>query len=84
MGAAVIFYNDDGKVKIEEYYINGKNHREDGPAYIEHSTKRILEEYHLKDKLISFGDIFSFKKALEEYKAEEILRLTIWKIHVMV
>jgi len=29
-GPACIVYDCDGKVKCEQYYINGKRHREDG------------------------------------------------------
>ena len=47
-----ITYHDNGNVLSESYYLNGKRHRENGPAFIFYykNGKIYFEHYYLNDK----------------------------------
>lgn len=42
-GPAQIWYNPDGSIHWEEFYINGDLHRESGPAYIQYNPDGSIE-----------------------------------------
>ena len=49
-------YYENGNIDREEYYLNGKRHRVDSPAYIEYykNGKVFSEEYYLNGKSYNF------------------------------
>jgi len=71
-GPAITKYYDDGTIFYEEYWNKGMVHREDGPAHIlyEKETQQKIEKYIIKNKIID-GEIYEYKKCLEEYIMEE-------------
>lgn len=52
-GPALIVCYDNGSVKFEKYYINGIQHRKDGPALIDYTFS--IEEYIIYNKRLGFG-----------------------------
>ena len=48
----IIYYYSDGKIRSEQYFLNNKFHREDGPAIIYYydNGKIVFEQYCLNDK----------------------------------
>ena len=46
-------YYSSGKIESEQWYLNGKLHREDGPAYIKYlySGELWIKEWYLNDQL---------------------------------
>jgi len=54
-GPALIMYDKRGKIRAEEYFINGKRNRFDGPAIIMYDEDKniLLEHYYFGGKYLS-------------------------------
>ena len=63
-GPAIIWYNKDGDIGIEEYYKNDQLHREDGPAIIWYNTDGSIQKefYYIEDK--EYNDMFLYSVAV--------------------
>ena len=66
-----ITYYSNGKIQYEDYFLNGKRHRENGPAVIYYSPdgKIERESYYLNGILYAKSDSISFKEDLKKYHA---------------
>jgi len=50
-GPAIIEYHENGNIRYEEYWVNGRRHRFDGPAIIVYNANGdiIYESYFIND-----------------------------------
>ena len=64
-------YYSNGQIQYEQYFLNDKIHREDGPAYISYyqNGKIQYEDYYLNDILYAASDSKTFQQDLEKYHA---------------
>ena len=64
-----ITYYDNGNISSEQYFLNGKYHRENGPAIIRYyqDGKIEHESYYLNGILYAASDSETFQQDLKEY-----------------
>ena len=75
-GPAVIEYDDSGNIDKEMYYINGKLHREDGPAIVysknpNNATYGYYDKYYFNDEFINVKSLKEYLKYVERRKLLE-------------
>jgi hypothetical protein len=59
LAPAIIYYNSDGSIETECFYLNGVQHRESGPAIISYHPDGSIERefFYLNEKFLGKDDI---------------------------
>lgn len=57
--------NFDGKIKVKEYIVSGRRHRDDGPAVISVDEGYLYHHYYVNGKLISYDVFLSYQDMLK-------------------
>ena len=62
-----IKYNKNGQKRFEQYHLNGKYHRTDGPAYIHwyQNGQKHSKQYYLNGEIIKASSDLKFKKIVK-------------------
>lgn len=70
-------YREDGSIERERWYLNGKEHREDGPAWIEyHEDSSIAWEYwYLNGKELAAWRVRQAKAQSSKTPVDELIVL---------
>ena len=63
-GPAELYFDKEGKVYIERYYIDGFKHREDGPSVVYYLNNQIVEEFYFLNDLDYSNDVIKYSKHL--------------------